>query len=150
MSSGVELGLWVAGWFDEILSTSKRSVRQLMAVQDTADFLLGLDACTDCYSLYSTLRNADLVRPQDDSLLVYIAALRQELTIGKIRRTYWLNTWAMLADGLTKGSGPRDALVKVSSTGGWSIPGRSEVCVGKRAWETQDAVAKRTPPAQSR
>ena len=50
--------------------------RQLVRVQESGTYVAGMDSGTDCYSLYSTLRNADLVRPTDDSLIVYIAALR--------------------------------------------------------------------------
>ena len=52
----------------------------------------------------STLRNPDLVRPADESLCVCISALTEDLSSGRIRRLYWVNTLGMLADALTKGS----------------------------------------------
>lgn len=78
----MESGPWLTGLYDETLGPARRSLRELAQVQEKGDFILGLDACTDCYSLYSTLRNADLVRPQDDSLCVYIGALRQDMQVG--------------------------------------------------------------------
>ncbi len=42
----------------------------------------------------------------------------------------------MPADGLTKGSVPRDALRLLCEKGTWGVTGRSEFCVGKRLWGT--------------
>ena len=59
------------------------------------------------------MRNADLIRPADESLTVYVSALRQDFACGRLRRMYWVNTLDMLADGLTKGAVQRDALLRL-------------------------------------
>ncbi len=102
--------MWIAGWFDEMMGAAGRTARDLFRGQGQGAFVYGVDAMTDCYSLYSPLRNSDPVRPADGSLTVYVAALRQDVGIGRIRRLYWVNTLAMAADALAKGSVPRDSL----------------------------------------
>ncbi len=46
---------------------------------------------------------------------------------GRIRRTYWCNTNDTIADGLTKSTIPRDALVEMSMEGKWTIRGKGRV-----------------------
>ena len=82
-------------------------------MQERGGYLIGLDTVTDCYSLFSTLCNPDLIRPTDESLVVYISALRQDLSEGRLRRLYWSNANDMVADVLTKSSVSREALVKL-------------------------------------
>ena len=76
MSAGTESGIWMAGCLDEIFGNPLRSARDLSLSQEEGRLAIGLDSANDCYSLFSTLRNADLVRPSDDSLITYVAALR--------------------------------------------------------------------------
>ncbi len=74
--------LWVAGVLDAILAAPGRTDRWLVSTQENGRHCLGVDACTGCCSLYSTLRNPDLVRPSDESLIVYVSTLRQDMREG--------------------------------------------------------------------
>ncbi len=69
------------------------------------------DTCTDCHSLHSTLEDPELVRPPDESLVVYFSALKPDLSVGRITRMYSINTKDMLADGLTKGPVSKDGVL---------------------------------------
>ncbi len=91
--------------------------------------------------MFSTLRNADLVRPTDESLCVYVSALREDMSSGRIRRLYWINTKEMLADGLTKGTIPRDGLLEASA-GNWTVEGRSECVIGHKTWDAPTSEAQ--------
>lgn len=71
---------------------------------------------------------------------MYISALKEDLSRGRIRRLYWLNTLAMVADGLTTGSVPRDALLRLCNEGLWNVTGRSECVIGQRTWETVPGI----------
>ena len=68
--------MWVAGLLDELLGDPHRTPRDLIRTLERGQHCVGVDAVTDCFSLYSTLRNADLVRPADESLTVYVSTLR--------------------------------------------------------------------------
>ena len=54
----------------------------------------------------------------------------------------------MVADGLTKGSVPRDALLHLSIKGEWIVEGRSECIIGRRTWETTSLVSARFMPSR--
>ncbi len=75
-SSGVESALWVAGVFDELLGQPNRTPRYLIRTLGWGQDCTGVGAVTDCFRLYFTLRNADLVRPAGESLTVYVSTLR--------------------------------------------------------------------------
>ncbi len=78
----MESALWVAGVYDELFGSPHRASRDLVSTQESGGYCIGVDACTDCFSLFSTLRNADLVRPSDESLVVHVSTLRQDLSEG--------------------------------------------------------------------
>ena len=62
--------------YDETLGDAGRIKYDLRRVSEGDSFIVGADPCTDCYSLYSTLKNPDLVRPQAESLVVCFSALK--------------------------------------------------------------------------
>ena len=50
------------------------------------------------------------------------------LESGHVDLLWWLDTLAMLADGMTKSSVEREALIKVCAEGTWNIIGQAPVC----------------------
>ena len=50
--------------------------------------------------------------------------MREYLEVGWIDRLWWLDTLAMLADGMTKGSIEREPLVAVCAEGIWKFVGQ--------------------------
>ena len=53
--------------------------------------------------------------------------MREYLESGHVDRLWWFDTLAMLADGMTKGSVEREALIKVCEYGSWQIVGLQPV-----------------------
>ena len=49
--------------------------------------------------------------------------MREYLEAGWVDRLWWLDTLSMLADGMTKGSIDREALITVCEKGVWLIVG---------------------------
>ena len=51
--------------------------------------------------------------------------MREYLEAGWVDRRLWLDTLTVLADGMTKGSADREALVAVCRQGVWMITGQA-------------------------
>ena len=50
--------------------------------------------------------------------------MREYLESGHVDLVWWLDTLAMLADGMTKGSVDREALIRVCLDGIWKVVGQ--------------------------
>ena len=61
--------------------------------------------------------------PADKPLFIHALAMREYLEVGWIDRLWWIDTLAMLADGMTKGSVDREALLQVCAEGIWKVIG---------------------------
>ena len=86
---------------------------------------------------YSTTRRSMLRRsstvsrrnsqPAEKPLFLHALAMREYLESGHVDVLWWLDTLAMLADGMTKGSVEREALIRVCAEGIWKIVGQTPV-----------------------
>ena len=65
--------------------------------------------------------------PADKPLFLHALAMRECLETGWVDRLWWADTLAMLADGMTKGSVEREALIAVCEYGIWTIVGEAPV-----------------------
>ena len=54
--------------------------------------------------------------------------MREYLEAGWVDRLWWLDNLSMLADGMTKGSIDREALILVCQQGLWIIVGAAPQC----------------------
>ena len=63
----------------------------------------------------------------ENPLFLHALAMREYLESGHVDRLWWFDTLAMLADGMTKGSVEREALIKVCQSGTWQIVGLQPV-----------------------
>ena len=54
--------------------------------------------------------------------------MREYLEAGWVDRLWWIDTQAMLADGMTKGSVDREALITVCQQGLWHVLGAAPQC----------------------
>ena len=61
--------------------------------------------------------------PAEKPLFLHALAMREYLESGHVDRLWWFDTLAMLADGMTKGSVEREALIAVCQLGVWKIVG---------------------------
>ena len=67
--------------------------------------------------------------------------MRESLEAGWVDRLWWLDTQTMLADGMTKGSADREALVAVCQEGVWNVVGQAPQCKSlKESEETTEAT----------
>ena len=74
----------------------------------------------DAMSVFTAIRNENHKCPTEQQMLYEIKALTQHLLDGRVDRLTWIDTRDMLADALTKGKVPRDALLHALWFGEWS------------------------------
>ena len=71
--------------------------------------------------------------PPKKQLFLHVLAMREYFESGHVDLLWWLDTLAMLADGMTKGSVGRGALIKVCAEGMWKFIGQAPACKQLRA-----------------
>ena len=97
-------------------------------------------ACVDAKAVFDGITAECPKSPADKPLFLHALAMREYSEAGWIDRRWWIDTLAMLADGMTKGSVDREALVTVCQQGTWRIVGRAPLCKSLRdAGEHQES-----------
>ena len=97
------------------------------------------DACADAKAVFDGITAEQPRTPADKPLFIHALAMREYLEAGWVDRLWWIDTLSMLADGMTKGSIDREALILVCQQGLWKIIGAAPQCKRLRdAGEHQD------------
>ncbi len=91
-----------------------------------------MDCVCDAKSVFDTINASDVGDPTESPLKLRVIALRDRLERGILKRLWWADTRDMLADGLTKGGIPREALVGVSERGECHVTHETAVCIKRR------------------
>ena len=75
--------------------------------------------------------------------------MREYLESGHVDFLWWLDILAMFADGMTKGSVDREALVAVCQKGVWNVVGQAPQCKSlKDSEEPTEATTTSTKSGQ--
>ena len=90
------------------------------------------DACVDAKAVLDGITAECPKSPADKPLFLHALAMRENLEAGWLDRLWWLDTLAMLADGMTKGSVDRESLVVVCQQGIWRSIGQAPQCKSLR------------------
>ena len=98
------------------------SGRDMLQVWRQGRLLPPIATFVDARSVFDAISASDLHVPQEDSLLLHLTALREDLAVKKIQTLCWVDTRSMLADGLTKGATDKTQLHLASDGGRLSIP----------------------------
>ena len=85
------------------------------------------DAIVDAKAVWDGVTAQCPKTPADKPLFLHALAMHEYLESGWVDRLWWADTLAMLADGLTKGSVEREALIAVCERGTWAIVGEAPV-----------------------
>eukprot|EP00971_Amphidinium_carterae_P047682 939225-Amphidinium_carterae.1 len=75
------------------------------------------DVITDSWSLFQALKPGNNKVPDEKSLVLILAAVREHFQALRARRVGWCRTQEMLADALSKASISREALLRAAATG---------------------------------
>ena len=86
------------------------------------------DAVVDAKAVFDGATAEQPKTPAEKPLFLHALAMREYMESGHVDRLWWLDTLAMLADGMTKGSVEREALIAVCQWGIWRIVGMQPVC----------------------
>ena len=87
----------------------------------TASWPTPIEAVVDTYSVFQALTGADARLPLEESLIVIVMAIREQLSLGMLVRIWWCTTDDMLSDGLTKGAVMRAPLLTALGDGRWQV-----------------------------
>ena len=111
----------------EEIQAGAMTARQLLARHSSCRRLIEHDAGIDARAVFDGVTATQPRTPAEKPLFLHSLAVREHLEAGHLSRLWWFDTRAMLADGLTKGSVDREALVAVCERGLWLIEGDTPV-----------------------
>jgi hypothetical protein len=98
-TNGIEECLFLQTWLLE-LSKPQLSVWDLLHADSS--MLLPVVACTDCNDLYEVLISPAFPIPSNRALTLYLAALREQRQLNRVKAWVWVDTRDCLANGMTK------------------------------------------------
>ena len=103
----------------------------------TVQMLVNIDA----KSVFEGIRATVARLPSEQSLVGHLLWVREMLQLGVCKCLRWVDTRDMAADGMTKGSIDREALIMACQQGLWKIVGAAPQCKSLRdAGEHQDSA----------
>ncbi len=73
--------------------------------------------------MHSAVEAKETKTPAEASLLTSVQSVRELLDLKRLRALHWIDTRDMLADGLTKGAVPRDAIIQLLEHCSWKQVG---------------------------
>ena len=92
-----------------------------MKLREDGGYSLPLSVCIDGMSLLIAVQNVVAKIPTEASTLHHVQWLQQLLRRRVLHALYWVDTRDMIADGMTKGSVPRQALRTLQEKGAWRL-----------------------------
>ena len=91
----------IATALDEVWS-GVTTPSQLLARHSQRRRAIDYDACVDAQAVFDGITAKCSKTPTDKPLFIHALAMREYFEVGWIDRRCWLDTLAMLADGMTK------------------------------------------------
>ena len=119
-------GNLIATAIDEV-QRGAATARQLLDRHAECRRAVEHDAAVDAKAVFDGVTAEQPKTPAEKPLFLHALAMREYLESGHVDRLWWFDTLAMLADGMTKGSVEREALIKVCEQGSWQIVGLQPV-----------------------
>eukprot|EP00971_Amphidinium_carterae_P227040 4503531-Amphidinium_carterae.2 len=96
--------------------------KTLQALWESGSLKPELWACIDAKSVYDALMAPDFHIPSEESLCLHLLALRNDISVRKLRLLLWIDARSMLADALTKGKVDKAQLTMAANAGVLQIP----------------------------
>ena len=116
-------GNLIATAIDEV-QRGAGSARQLLERQAVCQRAVRHEAAVDAKAVFDGITAEQPKTPAEKPLFLHALAMREYLESGHVDLLWWLDTLAMLADGMTKGSVDREALIRVCLDGIWKVVGQ--------------------------
>eukprot|EP00971_Amphidinium_carterae_P073411 1451702-Amphidinium_carterae.1 len=102
--------------YETILSGAELTDKEFNYRSHTGSSLVPCEVLTDSWSLHLAGKPGNSKLPHKKSLRLVLAALRERIKTSRIRHLGWCNTREMVADGLSKSTVPKDALMLMCRT----------------------------------
>ena len=99
LCAGTEEGIYLQTWLREIESPLL-SARELINAPSSE--LMSMLPCTDCNDIYELLVSPAHSLPSNKSQALFVSALREDKSSGRVNHWGWIDTRDMLANPLTK------------------------------------------------
>ena len=80
-----------------------------------------IEVVVDAYSVYLAVTASDTRLPLEESLVVMLMTLKEQCSLGIIKKLWWCATEDMLSDALTKGAIKREPLLQALACGRWTL-----------------------------
>jgi len=111
------------------LRSGPLSAAELAKMQDLGRYALPIDVYIDAKAVYDAIAAEVTKPPVDRQMLAPTLAVKEALQRGQLKNLTWIDTRDMLADGLTKGSVDREALIDCGSQNVWKLIGEKPVTI---------------------
>ena len=125
----IELLLVLQICFHQVWSGTTATATDLAKLLDEGGLQPPCEAVIDARSVFDCLAATDVGDLVEGSLKLHVLSIRERLATQALRCLWWSDTRDMLADGLTKGSVPRDQLLACSNRGEYKVV---HECAGTR------------------
>ena len=94
---------------------------ELIKIEELGRWPIPLEAVVDAYAVFSTAVKDESKNPSEETLVTLVMVLREMLKSGRLNKIWWVHTEDMIADGLNKGSIPREPLLAIAYSGTWQL-----------------------------
>jgi Reverse transcriptase (RNA-dependent DNA polymerase) len=121
LADSTEIAKLICFALSEILLPVTIKPADLVRREETGGLALDMEAVIDCKSVFDALANPDTQTPSESSLIMILCQLKELLTVGTLRKLWWVDTVDMAADGLNKGAVGRNGLLSLGITGLWTL-----------------------------
>jgi len=114
------------------------SLKELIDVESTGQYDVPIDTMTDCFDLFELVTGSKGI-PQDKSQRLIVMSLQERRMMLRTRCYIWVNTNAMLANGLTKTMSDDPLLATMQESGILRIDGPATI-----RWSTKVHILDET------
>ena len=120
------IGLLIRGMFAELVR-GPMSAAVMAKKTDCGDLGVEREIATDNRGLFNGATATEIKIPSEPHLLYSLKALRDRLDSKSIDALWWFDTRDMICDAMTKGTLPREPLLRLWRTAGLQILGETPV-----------------------
>jgi len=93
------------------LTLGAQTATQLLERTAQGALMPPMELCVDAKSVFDAITASTVQVPADKHLFIHVLRMRELVDSGEISRLWWIDTVMMIADGMTKGSIPRDDIL---------------------------------------
>ena len=137
MLDSAGLAILLNATWTEIFSKQKLNPAMIAQMQDEGRLQLPMDLFIDAKSVRDAIAADQIKVPAEKTLYIHVLAGRDLLDRKLFERLIWIDTKDMIADGMTKGSIDRKALMEIGPTGLWQLKGDKPVAFTRSGRQTK-------------